>query len=94
MGAWVHEQTVTQHAGTVVCGACYIDNRSPCTTPEPDAASPCGYDGCWLSSRDCHCDDPAEGCKNDHPITSDAHPHIATLCLNCHHGIRRAEGGA
>lgn len=48
MTGWQHVQEVTQHAGTKVCGSCYVHNKV-CTTPTPDPE--CNddpdCDNCW-----------------------------------------------
>ncbi len=84
MSGWVHEQTVTQHAGTRVCGPCYLWNDI-CTTPTPDPSSPCGYRFDFWTMTDV-CEMPG-----DHPmhLYSNArmyHDFVPTRCT-CGHPI-------
>ena len=69
------------------CGTPDDDPFCGCTTPTPDRYSECGFDGCWMMGFLCHCDDPSEDCKGDHPISADGgHPYIPTRCT-CGHPI-------
>lgn len=74
-----------------------------CTTPDPDPASPCGFeesdifgacgmpDASWQHFR---ClvgpSDPEGPCPDPCPATSGCHPHIPTRC-RCGHAITRTE---
>lgn len=87
MGAWVHvEVVVSSMSGLTYCG----ESRCICQTPQPDPASPCGY--VYVE------DDGGARCAwepQEHAGSGLAdHDHQPTTCLSCHHGIRRAEGGA
>ena len=87
MGGWVHSDDEAAWKVDDSPGDC------DCTTPEPDPASPCGH-----PAKVGTCGGPARWLV--HRLdpkavrTIDAHPHQPTTCRNCHHGIRRAEGGA
>lgn len=74
------------------CIHCLWDDApEPCRNPNPDPASPCGFEGCWMTGLSCHCDDPSEGCPGGHPITADGgHPFVATRCVTCGHAIEVA----
>ncbi len=76
MSGWRHVEQVTQHAGTRVCGNCYVENKV-CTTPTPDPASPCRRCGRDLWNI-AHPLIPGEPRRD--------HPHQPTRCT-CGHPI-------
>jgi hypothetical protein len=85
--AWRHAVPTGEFCGAFVSWGA---GRCGCTTPEPDTASPCGFEGCeldeWLNDpHECWC--MFEEAADAHP---GHHPHQPTLCLRCHHPIERA----
>ena len=81
--------------GGLVCGrnGClapveseWCDEHPPCIDPQPDPASPCGYEGCPLPEDQPWHDMPG---RQWSPVLSPrfSHPHVATRCLNCGHGL-------
>jgi hypothetical protein len=87
VSGWRHVEQVTQHAGTRVCGNCYVENKV-CTTPTPDPASPCG----WTYGNGEPCDVPAD--RLIHPASTrpfyglNTHDFVPTRCT-CGHPIER-----
>ena len=81
MSGWRH---VDELAGVCASWVSWKKGRCPCTTPTPDPASPCGYEGCW-GKRWTH------AWVSGQFLDESSHPHVPTRC-NCGHPIERVDG--